>query len=253
MPVSETPIPPTATARGISPSWWIAIAQAIAICGVPTQLILLLVLWFTTDLVALDGSGLSMSLELMATLTLLDTAAIALLIRVFLEFSGENSRDVFLGRRPVWGEMLRGLLLVPVVFAGVVAIVVGLRAVAPWLQTVTVSPIEQYMRDPLDAAVFVVVVVLGGGIREELQRAFILHRFEQSLGGIWGGLVVFSLLFGALHYDQGWDVAIAIGSLGVFWGLLYVKRRSAVMAMTNHAGFNAAQVAQGFLLRSLGG
>ena len=149
--------------------------------------------------------------------------------------------------------MLRGLLLVPVVFAGVVAIVVGLRAVAPWLQTVTVSPIEQYMRDPLDAAVFVVVVVLGGGIREELQRAFLLHRFEQSLGGIRGGLVVFSLLFGALHYDQGWDVAIAIGSLGVFWGLLYVKRRSAVMAMTNHAGFNAAQVAQGFLLRSLGG
>jgi hypothetical protein len=39
----------------------------------------------------------------------------------------------------------------------------------------------------------------------------------------------------------------------VFWGLLYVKRRSAVMAMTNHAGFNAAQVVQGFLFRSLGG
>jgi membrane protease YdiL (CAAX protease family) len=189
----------------------------------------------------------------MATVMLLDTALIALLIRLFLEMSAENSRDVFIGTRPVFGEMWRGLALVPVAFAGVTAIVLGIRAIAPSLHTVDVSPIEQYMRNPLDASIFLVVVVLGGGVREELQRAFILHRFEQCLGGIRVGLVVFSLLFGILHYDQGWDVAIAIGSLGLAWGLLYIKRRSAVLGMTNHAGFNAVQVAQGYLLRVLGG
>jgi hypothetical protein len=32
-----------------------------------------------------------------------------------------------------------------------------------------------------------------------------------------------------------------------------VRRRSAVMGMTNHAGFNALQVGQGVLVRALGG
>ena len=40
---------------------------------------------------------------------------------------------------------------------------------------------------------------------------------------------------------------------GLFWGLLYVRRRSAVMAMTNHAAFDALQVLQGVLARALGG
>jgi membrane protease YdiL (CAAX protease family) len=229
---------------------WFAIAQAIAVSGVPTGLLVATVLMVTTNVSPFEGNGLS--LEFLSTVTLLDTALIALLIRVFLELSGEDSRGVFLGWRPVTGEIVRGVLLVPVMFAAVTGIVLGLRAVAPWLHTVKVSPLEQYMRSPLDASIFLVVVVLGGGVREELQRAFILHRFEQRLGGVKLGLVVFSLVFGLLHVDQGVDVALAVGSLGLFWGLLYIKRRSAVMGMANHAGFNALQVVQGVLARALG-
>ena len=229
---------------------WFAIVQAIAVSGVPTGLLVAVVLILATNIAPFEGGGLS--LEFLSTVTLLDTALIALLIRVFLELSGEDSRGVFLGRRPVLGEMIRGVLLVPVMFAAVTGIVLGLRAVAPWLHTVKVSPLEQFMRSPLDASIFLVVVVLGGGVREELQRAFILHRFEQCLGGVRLGLVIFSVVFGLLHWDQGGDVAIAVGALGLFWGLLYVKRRSAVMGMTNHAGFNALQVAQGVLARALG-
>ena len=98
------------------------------------------------------------------------------------------------------------------------------------------------MQTPLDAAIFFVVVVLAGGIREELQRGFILHRFGQRLGGMRLGLVLFSVFFGVMHVNQGYDAAIAVGVLGVFWGLLYMTRRSAVMSMVNHAGFNAVQV-----------
>lgn len=252
-PAAQTiPVTAPAPARALPLPRWFAVVQAIAVSGLPTPLVVVVLLWFTTDLIVLDANGVTMSLELTATIMLLDTALIALLIRVFLELSGEDSRGVFLGRRPVWGEILRGIVFVPVAFIGVTAIVLGLRFVAPWLDTVKVSPIEQFMQNPLDASIFLVVVVLGGGVREELQRAFILHRFEQCLGGVRVGLVVFSILFGVLHFDQGWDVAIAVGSLGVFWGLLYVKRRSAVMGMTNHACFNAAQVAQGYLVRALG-
>ena len=99
---------------------------------------------------------------------------------------------------------------------------------------------------------FIVVVIVAGGVREELQRAFILHRFEQRLGGIHLGLVLFTIAFGALHADQGIDVSIAVGLLGLIWGLIYIRRRSAVLPIVNHAGFNALQVFQGVMARTLG-
>ena len=64
---------------------------------------------------------------------------------------------------------------------------------------------------------------------------------------------MFSLLFALLHFDQGWDLALAIGILGVFWGVMYIKRRSAVFGMVNHAGFNASHVIVASIARSVGG
>ncbi len=229
---------------------WFAVIQVLAVCGIPTGVFLTFVLVLFFNMPIFDGD--SLSLEFFATLSLFDTALIALLIRVFLILSGEESRDVFLGKRKVFGELWRGLALLPVALIGVNLFVLGLRAIAPWLHTVKDSPIAGLMRTPFDAAIFLVVVVLAGGVREELQRAFILHRFGQCLGGIRLGLGIFTVTFGLLHLDQGADVAIAVGLLGLLWGVLYIKRRSAVMSMANHAAFNAANVAQQMFLRSVG-
>jgi membrane protease YdiL (CAAX protease family) len=222
--------------------------QAFLICGIPTQLVVAAVLMIGLGMRPFEGSNLS--LEFFATLSFIDTAVVALLILVFLTLSGETSRDVFIGPRSIKRETLRGLLLVPVIFIGVTAVVLGLRAVAPWMQNVQVNPLEGFMQTPLDAVIFMVVVVLAGGVREELQRAFILHRFEQCLGGVKLGLAIFSVTFALLHLDQGYDAAVAVGLLGLFWGIVYVRRRSAILGMANHAGFNAAQVVQVFLARS---
>jgi membrane protease YdiL (CAAX protease family) len=108
------------------------------------------------------------------------------------------------------------------------------------------------MRNPLDAAIFMVVVVLAGGVREELQRGFILHRFGQSLGGMWVGNLTFGVAFGLLHFDQGWDIALVIGLLGLAWGAFFIRRGSVLMSVANHAGFNAAQVMQQIIVTSLG-
>ena len=245
------PPPPVAIARPQRDAlpWWFALMQVFLVSGIPTQTVLLIPL-LLMGVPLLDGDNIS--LELFATLSLLDTAFVALLIRLFLTLSKETSQSVFFGNRPVGREALLGVLLIPVVFGVVLAIVLGLREIAPWMHNVPKSPLEAYMRTPTDATIFVVVVILAGGVREELQRAFILHRFEQRLGGIWVGLTAFSLAFGLLHIDQGFDAAIAVGTLGLFWGLLYIKRRSAVMAMVNHAGFNAGQVLQVVLSRAFG-
>ena len=57
--------------------------------------------------------------------------------------------------------------------------------------------------------------MIAGGVREEVQRGFILHRFEQYLGGgaRWASSC-YSVLFGLGHLEQGWDAAIATGVLG---------------------------------------
>jgi membrane protease YdiL (CAAX protease family) len=233
---------------------WLAAVQVVLTCGIPSQLLAAALVMVIMG-VDITGPGVMdrlTSLEFVATTQLIDTALIAIMIRVFLEMSGEDSRSVFLGRLPLLKETLRGLALVPLIFVGVASLVALLRYVAPWLHTVKESPIQAYMQNPFDASIFLVVVVLGGGIKEELIRAFVLHRFDQGLGGIRLGLVLFSMLFGLLHFDQGWDVAIAIGALGLFWGVIYIRRRSAWMNMVSHAGFNAANVAQVMIARALG-
>jgi len=224
------------------------------VSGIPTQLIVFVVLVFGMRInpLELDGKNGGLSFELMAMLMLFDTALSALLIRVFLEMSREDSRTVFLGPRRPLGEILRGLALVPVVIVGLAALTLALRKLLPWVHNVPENPMLAFMRTPFEAAIFIVVVILGGGIKEELQRAFVLHRFERYLGGTRVGLAVFSVLFGSLHVTQGIDAAIVVGLLGLFWGILYVKRRSVVMSMVNHAGFDAVQVAQVMLVRAFG-
>jgi membrane protease YdiL (CAAX protease family) len=95
--------------------------------------------------------------------------------------------------------------------------------------------------------------VIAGGVREELQRAFLLHRFEQRLGGGGIGLVVTSLAFGLGHTLQGWDAAVTTAVLGACWGALYLARRSVVATVTSHALFNLAQVSVGYAAFVKGG
>jgi membrane protease YdiL (CAAX protease family) len=229
-----------------------ALFEVFLVCGIPTQVMLLVAMLSVLQMSPHDLDG-GISFRFFATLSFADTLLVAVLIRLFLRSNGERPRDVFVGQRPVWPEALRGLALVVPIMVAVTTVVWTLRTLFPWMHTVEQNPLEAFLDSPVEAAVFLVVVVLAGGVREELQRAFVLHRFEQRLGGVRLGLVLFSITFGALHLDQGVDVSVAIGLLGLLWGIIYVRRRSAVLPMVNHAGFNAMQVAQAVLLKSFGG
>jgi membrane protease YdiL (CAAX protease family) len=247
---SPPPPPSLVTRRGWR--WTIlSLVESGFVSGIPTQVVVTVVLMLGFGLYPYE-TGDRLSLEFFAMLSFIDTALVALLILLFLTLNGEHSRDVFIGPRSVPREIVRGLLLVPAAFVGVTLIVLTVRAIAPSLQTVPDNPLTQFMRSPLEAGIFVVVVVLAGGVREELQRTFVLSRFRHMRRGLPVVLVGYSVLFGLLHYDQGWDAAIGVGLLGLFWGVLYLKRRSAIMSMTNHAAFNAVQVIAQALAHSFG-
>jgi uncharacterized protein len=160
----------------------------------------------------------------------------------FLVVRGERPGRVFFGARAPSREALLGLLLVPLVFAVVALLALLIQDLAPWLRNVPENPLAALITGPASLAIMVVVVALAGGVREEIQRAFILHRFEQHLGGAIVGLVVFSAAFGAGHLLQGRDAAIMTGTLGLLWGVVYLRRRSVVAPMVSHAAFNVIQV-----------
>jgi membrane protease YdiL (CAAX protease family) len=84
--------------------------------------------------------------------------------------------------------------------------------------------------------------MIAGGVREEIQRAFVLRRFQQYLGGGAVGIVVFSALVGLGHIEQGTDAALATAVLGAAWGIIYLLRGSVVAPMVSHALFNLAQL-----------
>ena len=217
-----------------------ALLEVTLCSGFPTQLLLAVALG-TFGLQA-TGSGGDLSFGYVVILSLADAALVLALIGLLLRASGESMRELALGVRSPRAEARFGLLLVPALVAAVIAATTLLSWIAPGLRNVPENPFESLLDTPARVALFAVVAIVAGGVREELQRAFILRRFEQHLGGGWVGLVVFSVAFGLGHQIQGWDAAIITGLLGAGWGAIYLVRRSAVAPMVSHAGFNTAEI-----------
>jgi membrane protease YdiL (CAAX protease family) len=188
-------------------------------------------------------AGGKLSVGYVAALSLGDAVLLIALIFALLYAHGERPRDVFAGRRPIVPEGVLGVLLIPLAFGIAVAVLLTVRRFAPSLHNVTDNPLQELMRSPRDAWLFALVVVVAGGVREEIQRAFLLHRFDVWLGGSKVGLIVTSLAFGAGHFAlQGMDAGIATGLLGLFWGVVYLRRRSSLAPIVSHAGFDLLQI-----------
>lgn len=218
-----------------------AAALEVILCsGFPTQILIITVLTLSGMKVRLDDGKLSP--PFIFTLTLLDTLLLVGLVVFFIRAHGESVREQLFGRVRQWREILFGLALIPASFFVVIVVLLVVQLVVPGLRNVPRNPLQDLAANRMDAVIFVFVVMIAGGVREEIQRGFVLRRFEQYLGGGVVGLVVFSALFGLGHLEQGRDVALATALLGAFWGVIFLRRRSITGPMVGHAGFNLAQV-----------
>jgi uncharacterized protein len=235
-PVDETP-----AERPILPLERVAAGLEVFLCcGFPSQV---MVMWM------LAGFGMQLvTPDMLPTaraiifVSLIDSMVVIGLVLMFLRAHHESPRDVLIGRRPVLREIGLGILLIPVIFV-LVALVLGLVLhYAPSLRNVPENPLAKMLTTRREAIVFAFVVLIAGGVREEVQRGFIIHRFDGYLGGGTVGVIVWSVLFGLGHYVQGWDASIATGCLGLTWAIVYLRRRSIVAPLVSHASFNVAQV-----------
>ena len=247
-PAPEPQPAPAETQPAILPVQRLGALVEVLLCsGFPSQLFLIAVL--TGFGLPLHTEAGHLSPRFVFTLSLLDTVFVVGLVFFFLRAHRESASEVLLGQRRVWRELVVGLALLPLIFLLVVVILASIFMFAPELHNVPRNPLEDMLQSRQDAMIFAVVVMIAGGVREEVQRGFILHRFAQYLGGAVVGVVIFSAVFGLGHIDQGIDAAIATGVLGAAWGVLYLARRSIVAPMVSHAGFNLAQLVKYAMLR----
>jgi membrane protease YdiL (CAAX protease family) len=221
-------------------------AVEVALCsGIPSQVVIITVMQgFGMKLQTGDGH---LSPPFIFALSLIDAMLVVGLVVLFLRSHHESIREVLFGKRRLFAEALLGLAILPAIFMFVVLAVFVILLVAPQLHNVVRNPLEDMMRTRGDAIIFAVVVTFAGGVREEVQRGFILHRFGGYLGGVWWGLALYSVLFGLGHFEQGYDAMIATGLLGAVWGVVYIVRRSIVAPVVSHAGFDLAQLLKYFV------
>jgi membrane protease YdiL (CAAX protease family) len=227
------------------PSAAIAFLQIVLCSGYPTQVMLLFVL--TVLGVKTPNTTEEWSLGYVAGFLVADSAIVLGVILLFLHRSGDRPRDVFLGNRSVAWEWSIGIGLVPLAFLVIAAINIVVQRYAPTLHQ-PLNPFQPLVQTPYGIVILTSLSILAGGVREEMQRAFALHRFAQ-IGIPYTGLIIFSIAFGLGHVVQGRDAVIMTGSLGALWGYVYLRRGSIVAPAVCHGAFDTIQVIAFGLLR----
>jgi membrane protease YdiL (CAAX protease family) len=232
--VVEAPLPPPP--RPTWPTW----VEILACSGYPTQLAVSYGLLIAGLSPTTANGGLSG--RFVFALSLIDTVLLLSLIVLFIRRRHQRPRDVFFGTTQPLREMAAGAFSLPVVLMLVIGLTLFIRRFLPSLHNVPDNPLEGLIGGEISIWVFLFVVIVAGGVREELQRAFLLQRFRDDLRQPWLGLFITSLSFGMGHTLQGLDAAVITGALGAFWGFLYLTRGGALASMVSHSLFNSGEL-----------
>ncbi len=181
-----------------------------------------------------DPASLTNDALSVASFILLEASIVLLLLLFVLRMNRETLLDLGLYKHRWLSHLAVGAALVPVLFLVNAVVAISFKVIFPeyFLER---NPLVDLIRTPKDLAIFLVAALYAGGIKEELQRAFILNRFRDHLGGAWLGLIIWSIAFGAGHYVQGLQGVVAATIFGFLFGGLYLIRRSLLAPLSAHA------------------
>jgi membrane protease YdiL (CAAX protease family) len=168
---------------------------------------------------------------------LLKSTIAFLLLAAILGIHGERIRDMGLSWDRWKSHLSLGLALVPILFLIHVIVASIFRIYLPKYY-MEQNPLTASIHTPLQLVLFIFAALIAGGINEELQRAFILRRFNRYLGGAGVGLVLWSLAFGAGHYVQGVEGMTVTAIYGFAFGVIYLLRGSLIAPMAAHSAYN---------------
>ncbi len=195
------------------------------------------------------SEALLKSVRTVTSFVLLESVITFALLALILKAHGEKLEDLGL-RFDRWRRrFLLGLAIIPGLFLlnGVVG--TAFRLLLPKYYSER-NPLMDVVHSPQDLALFIVSVLIAGGVKEELQRSFILTRFRRHLGGAWLGLVLWSIAFGAGHYVQGVQGMVIAGLFGLVFGAVYLLTANLIAPMVSHGLYDTLALLGYWFLRS---
>jgi membrane protease YdiL (CAAX protease family) len=168
---------------------------------------------------------------------LLESGITLLLMATILKARGESLHGLGLCLDRWKPNVTVGLLVVPFLFLINAAINLFFRVYLPRYYTEQ-NPLTESVRSPQQLLLFIVAALIAGGIKEEVQRAFILNRFRRYLGGAGIGLVLWTMAFAAGHYVQGAQGITAAAIYGFIFGIIYLASGNLVAPMIAHGAYD---------------
>jgi membrane protease YdiL (CAAX protease family) len=210
-----------------------ALIEVLLLAGILSSLI-------ATLPFAISPSGrasLMANVRAMSVYLLLEASITFVLLFLIMRVHGETLKGLGLTWERWRFRVFLGLAIVPILFFLNAIISVVFQTLLPryFLKR---NPLTDLIRTPADLILFVGTALIAGGIKEELQRAFILRRFQAYLGGARLGLILWSVAFGLGHYVQGAQGMVAAGVYGLIFGIAYLVRRNLVIPMVAHGAYD---------------
>lgn len=110
--------------------------------------------------------------------------------------------------------------------------------------------VKHLFKNPYQLPLWLFLGIFGGGVVEELERAFILTRFEKLLGksGLYLAILLSTLFFGLGHLYQGVAAAVGIALTGSFYAVVYLRKRSLLEAMVAHAFYDSVGIVLAYIV-----
>ncbi len=178
-----------------------------------------------------------LSVEALSVFILLESAIAFVILAIILKTRHETIADLGLRWNRWKAHLATGLSLVPCLFLLNSLVSLVFRAYFPqyYLEK---NPLIQLVQTPKQLALLIFSALIAGGIKEEVQRAFILTRFRLYLGGAGLGLVLWSIGFGAGHYVQGVQGVVTAGLYGFIFGIVYLQSGSLIAPIVAHSAYD---------------
>lgn len=244
---AELPAPPPRPAGPLPGERPLALLEIFVVSGILTDLLAVLLAGWLTGLgregVHAQPHGLFVFL-MISTVFILGAAAL-------FQRLHRGNPALHLRFRPAAGllrELAAMAACVPVVFVTLWAAELAIMLVDP-KAIQQINPILAMIRTPSDLALFMVSGVIAGGVREEVQRAFIIRRAAVYFWSPWVGLLLWSVVFGLAHAPQGPAAIVITALLGLEFGIFYLWRGTLAVPVGVHSLFNVAVLVVYWLTR----
>jgi membrane protease YdiL (CAAX protease family) len=174
-----------------------------------------------------------LSFTLMAWATILRDFALVSLILYFLWQNGEPTRQLGWTFKSIWRDIGIGIGLFIPFFFGTSLLEDSLHAAG---FSVPSTPLPAYLtaRDipQIVLAVFLVAVVAVA--EETIFRGYLILRFKTLSAGSAAAVVLSAFIFSLGHGYEGSAGVVTVGVIGLFFGIIYLWRRSLVTTMVMH-------------------